>query len=391
MESPLTREKVAAFRLNRHHLVDQAPVNDLVSVADDIAGAQAQVLSAAQVSLWARVQDLQIADIEKAMDERRLVKASAMRRTLFLLPAGDLAVYMRGTAGRGEKGIRWTQGKGVPDLAIDAAIEAVLAALDEPRTRPEIAERTCRTLGVQVQTVEGGGWGSSRELDAVPVGHINFPVWDLLHLAAARGVYCYGPPKGSEQTFVRADAWIPGWKDVPREEAETLLLRRYLRAFGPATPEDFSLWTGNSLRETRKLWAGEDAGLAEIEIEGRRAHILMEDVAELQTASLPGARQEHVRLLPYFDSFLLGHKDREHLVASRDRTRVFRPQGWISPVVLVDGRVAGLWKHDLKRDRLTVSVEKFGPISSPVVERIREEAQDLARFLGAAEAEVRVE
>jgi hypothetical protein len=50
-----------------------------------------------------------------------------------------------------------------------------------------------------------------------------------------------------------------------------------------------------------------------------------------------------------------------------------------------------LWKHDLKRDRLTVSVEKFGPISSPVVERIREEAQDLARFLGAAEAEVRVE
>jgi hypothetical protein len=161
MESPLTREKAAAFRLNRHHLVDQAPVNDLVSVADDMAGAQAQVLSAAQVSLWARVQDLQIADIEKAMDERRLVKASAMRRTLFLLPAGDLAVYMRGTAGRGEKGIRWTQGKGVPDLAIDAAIEAVLAALDEPRTRPEIAERTCRTLGVQVQTVEGGGGRSA--------------------------------------------------------------------------------------------------------------------------------------------------------------------------------------------------------------------------------------
>jgi hypothetical protein len=390
LNNPLTWEQVAAFRLARHHLSGGGLVKALVSVVDDMTGAQAQLLSAAQISLRARVHDLEIAHIEQALDDRRLVKASAMRRTLFLLPAEDLAVYVRGTAGRADKGIGWARGKSVPDGVIEAAIDAVLAALDEPLTRPEIAERVSRTLKVPVQMVEGGGWGSARKHAAIPVGEITFPIWDLLHLAAARGVFCYGPPNGKEPTFVRADAWIPGWQDVPREEAERLLLRRYLQAFGPATPEDFALWTGNSLRETRKLWAREEAGFAEVEIEGRQAHVLKEDAAELQAAELPAARLEHVRLLPYFDVFLLGHKDRTHLVAGEHRGKVFRPQGWVAPVVLVDGRVAGVWKHDLKQGRLLVEVEKFGPMARTAAARIREEAGDLARFLGASGADVRI-
>ncbi|HUF37896.1 MAG TPA: winged helix DNA-binding domain-containing protein [Anaerolineales bacterium] len=352
-----------------------------------MTGAQAQLLSAAQISLWARVQNLEVAHVEQALVDRRLVKAAAMRRTLFLLPAKDLAVYVRGTAGRAEKGIGWARRKGVPEATIEAAIDAVLAALDEPLTRPEIAERVGRTLRVPVQEVQGGGWGSARKLAAIPVGEIAFPVWDLLHLAAAREVFCYGPARGKEPTFVRADAWIPGWQDVPREEAERLLLRRYLQAFGPATPEDFALWTGNSLRETRKLWAREGAGFAEVEVEGWKAHVLKEDLAALEAARL---ERPHVRLLPYFDVFLLGHKDRSHMLTGEYRARVLRPQGWVAPVVLVDGRAAGVWKHDLKQGRLLVEVEKFGPMARPAAARIREEAGDLARFLGAAGADVRI-
>src|SRR5689334_10067465 len=176
-----------------------------------MTGAQAQLLSAAQVSLWSRVRDLQISEIEAALDKRTLVKASCMRRTLFLVPARDLAIFVRGATGRAEKEIRWALGKGVPQRVLDAAIEAALGALDEPRTRPEIAERACRSLGVQMQKYEGGGWGNRRALAAVPVGELNYPVVELLHLAAARGVICYGPQRGSEPTFVRADAWIPKW------------------------------------------------------------------------------------------------------------------------------------------------------------------------------------
>ena len=383
----VTWNQVAAFRVSRHHLSERAPTKSLISVVGDITGAQAQLLSAAQTSLWSRVRDLRIAHIEEALSERSLVKASCMRRTLFLVPSRQLAIFVRGSARRAEKEIRWARGKGVSDRVIDAAIDAALGTLDQPLTRLEIAERVSRTLGVQMQAIHGGGWGSRRKVAAVPVGELTYPVVDLLHLAAARGVVCYGPNRGNEPTFVRADAWIPHWQDLPVEQAEGMLLRRYLRAFGPATATDFASWTGISLTEAREIWAREEADIAPVNVEGWTAAVLREDLDELAHAEF---ERPLVRLLPYFDSFLLGHKEREHLVAMNHQPKVYRAQGWIAPVVLVDGRAAAVWEHAREGNRLRVKVAKFGSMSRHITDGIREEAQDLGRFLGTPNVDVQI-
>ena len=383
----LTWQQVAAFRLARHHLMERASPRALVSVVRDMTGAQAQLPSAAQISLWARLRDLQITQLEDAFKKRALVKASCMRRTLFFVPSTELAIFVRGTARRAEKEIRWARGKGVPDRAIDAAIAAALGALDEPRTRSEIAERACRALGVQMQSFQGGGWGSRRKLAAVPVGHLTYPVVELLHLAAARGVVCYGPYRGNEPTFVRADAWIPRWKDVPGEQAERDLLRLYLKAFGPATAPDFAMWSGITLTEAREIWRREQAHLASVNVEGWTAELLRQDLKELAGTEF---ERPLVRLLPYFDTFLLGHKERNHLMAARHRPNVYRPQGWIAPIVLVDGRVTAVWEHAREGKRLRVKVTKFEKLSRHVAADIREEAQHLGRFLGIPEVDVEI-
>ena len=383
----VTWSQVAAFRLARHHLSESRPARALVSVAGDMAGVQAQLLSAAQISLWSRVHDLRIADIEEAFNERTLVKASCMRRTLFLVPSKQLQTFVRGSARRAEKEIRWARGKGVSERTIDAAIEATLDTLDQPLTRLEIAERVSQALGVRTQAVHGGGWGRRSKLAAVPVGHLTYPVVDLLHLAAARGVVCYGPSRGNEPTFVRADAWIPRWQDVPQEQAEGLLLHTYLRAFGPATAGDFALWTGITLTEARQIWAREQANLAPVDVEGWTAALLRQDLEELAQA---GFERPLVRLLPYFDTFLLGHKERDHLLAAQYRPQVYRPQGWIAPVVLVDGRVAGVWEHAREGNRLRVKVLKFRPLSQRIAAGIRDEARDLGRFLGTQTVDVQI-
>ena len=384
---PVTWDQVASFRLSRHYLAQRAPAYDLISTVYDIAGAQAQLFSAAQISLWARVQDLRITHIEKALEERSLVKAACMRRTLFLVPAGHLAVFVRGSARRAEKGIRWTLGKGVSEHTLEAAIEAALSVLNEPLTRPEIAERVSRALGVEMQTVHGGGWGSRSKVAAVPVADIIFPIVDLLHLAAARGVVCYGFKRGNEPTFVRADAWIPHWQDVSQEQAEDSLLDIYLKAYGPATAADFALWVGMTLKEARAVWARKQAGLASVNVEGWEAEILQEDLDELTQSRL---EQPLVRLLPYFDTFLLGHKDRDHLVALEHRSDVYRAQGWIAPVVLADGRVVAVWKHTSEGNRLCVMVTKFGSLSPCIIEAINDEARDLGRFLGNLAADIQI-
>lgn len=383
----VTWDQVAAFRLARHHLVERAPGKALVTVAGDIAGAQAQLLPAAQMSLWSRVRGLQLKHVEEAMSKRALVKAACMRRTLFLVPSKDLAVFVRGTARRAEKEVNWAVRKGVPERVVEAAIEATLAVLDQPLTRSEIAERVSRALGVKIRAVHGGGWGSRREVAAVPVGKLTYPVVYLLHVVAARGVVCYGPPRGNEPTFVRADAWIPRWRDVSQEEAESLLLRRYLRAFGPATVADFAMWAGVSQTEAREIWARAQTDLASVDVEGWTATVLRKDLDTLAQASF---ERPLVRLLPYFDTFLLGHREREHLAATQHRPKIYRPQGWISPVILVDGRVAAVWEHARQKDRLHIKVTKFAPLSRPIIASIREEAQDLSRFLGTSNVDVQI-
>lgn len=383
----MTWDQVAAFRLWRHHLAERVSTKALVSVAGDMAGVQAQLLSAAQVSLWARVSDLEIAHVEEAVRKRTLVKAACMRRTLFLVPAKDLAVFVRGAARRAEKEIRWARGKGVPERAIEAAIEAALGVLDAPRTRPEIAQRASRKLGVQPRDVPGGGWGSNRNLAAVPVGSLTYPVVDLLHLAAARGVVCYGPYRGNEPTFVRGDAWIPRWKDVPQEKAEELLLRKYLRAFGPATAADFAMWSGITLTDAREVWRREQDRLASVDVEGWEAQILQKDLEALTQSTF---ERPLVRLLPYFDTFLLGHKERDHLMDAEHRPLVYRPQGWIAPVVLVNGRVAAVWEHVPEKNRLRVKVTKFDSITRYMSVGIREEAQNLAHFLGVPHVDLQI-
>lgn len=390
MNIPISWNQVTAFRLTRHHLLERAPEHMLAKVAGDIAGVQTQLLSAAQLGLWARVRNIQPDDVDSALQERSLVKAAAMRQTQFLLPAEQLAIFVRGSARRAEKDIRWTLGKGVPERTIEAVVAATLEALDQPRTRPEIAERVCRTLAVPLQTVEGGvGWGSRNRVAAVPVGEINFPVVYLLRLVAARGVICSGPNRGGEPTFVRADAWLPAWHDLPVEQAEVLLLRQYLRAFGPATVADFALWSGMTLTEARAIWAREQADLAEVAVEGWQAAVLRADLpvlAGLEAGPAPALLP--VRLLPYFDTFLLGHKDREHLAVKADQQKIFRPQGWIAPVVLAAGRAAATWAYAQAGDTLRVLIRPFQELPAGVQGGIEAEARQLNRFLGAASVDV---
>lgn len=374
-----------AFRLARHHLSERGSKRSLVSVAYDMVGAQAQLPSAAQISLGIRVRDLQVKDVEDAIHKRKLVKASCMRHTLFLVPAGHLAVFARGSIRRAQKEVNWALRKGVEQRAIDKAIDATLNALDEPLTRTEIAERVSRSIGVQKEDIHGGGWGSRKKVAAVPVGHLTYPIVSLLHLVSARGVVCYGPYQNNEPTFVRADAWLPKWRDLSQPEAEAALLRKYLQAFGPGTAADFASWAGMSQTEAREVWASVQGEIVTVDVEGRLAGILRKDLK-----ALTGAEFERplVRLLPYFDTFILGHRERQH-VGKQHHPKVYRPQGWISPIVLVNGHAAATWKHKQEKDRLLIIVENFGSMPGNVLTEIRKEAQKLGNFLDKQNVKVK--
>jgi uncharacterized protein YcaQ len=178
-------------------------------------------------------------------------------------------------------------------------------------------------------------------------------------------------------TFVRTDQWLADKANLSPENARTEMLRHYLRAYGPVTSQDFLAWSGMAAKDVRSAWDS-TSGIAEVAVDGQRAWMLREDLTQWSRKE----GRESVRLLPSFDTYLLGHRDKGHLVDAAHYKRVYRKAGWLSPVVLVDGRVAGVWTHRKKRGGWDVTIEPFRPLTRIEREGIASEVEDLGRFLG---------
>jgi uncharacterized protein YcaQ len=353
-----------------------------------MAGAQAQLLSAAQMSLWTRTRGLHLEDVDRALwDDRTLAKVWCMRGSLHLIPSRDFAVFVGGSARREARSTAWLARAGVPMEPIERILAAIPDVLDQPLTRGELAARLSEVLRIQMRRRAGRGWGGPSDADGFDVGGKVLSVHGILFFACMRGLACFGPMRGRETTFVRPDRWLSGWQDLPQEAAETELLRRYLRAHGPASVTDFAQWTYLKAADAREIWGRLADALVPVDDGARSGWLLRSDEPALHRATL---ESPHVRLLPFFDGFLLGLKDKAHLVDREHYKQVYRPQGWLAPAVLVDGRVAGVWSHERNGPAVSMRVELFRAVRPEVRKRLRDEADDLRRFLGAKELRFRL-
>jgi uncharacterized protein YcaQ len=207
----------------------------------------------------------------------------------------------------------------------------------------------------------------------------------LLKPVARSGRLCFGPSRGTSVTFVRPDVWLGSWRDLDPDEAIVEIARRYLRAYGPATKDDFGRWFGAWPGVGKAAWAGLVDELVPVSMEGRRADALASDLKSLKAV----APRSSVRLLPAFDPYLMGHKSRDHLFDAAYRPRVSRTAGWISAVVLVDGRVAATWSSTVVRQTLRMAVAPFQKLQAEVRAEIGSRADEIASTLGLAEADVK--
>jgi hypothetical protein len=196
-------------------------------------------------------------------------------------------------------------------------------------------------------------------------------VWSIVRLPVIEGLVCYGPGEGNQATFIRTEHWLPPLRQVDAVAAQKELFRKYLRAYGPATLNDFAHWSGISMPEVRALRPLLDAEIAE----HNGLLILREDIKTLQAAS---SKLNSVHLLPYFDVYLLAHRFKEHFLKAQFYKRVFRNQGWILPVVLIDGEIAGVWAYKVTRKALEIEIELFARIDRRVRKQIEARAGELA-------------
>lgn len=359
------RSQIAAFRLARHHLIDREQA-DLAAVCRDVCGIQAQLMAAAEMQLWARRPGLTRADIHSALYESRtLVKTSCMRHTLHLIPASDFSIYVQALKkSRIREMLRiMSRYGGVKQKEADDVTKAVVEVLAAgPMTRRELTERV---LSLKIVGKKARPWFEKSW-------------WGVVRQAIVEGLICYGPDRNREVAVVRVDQWLPEKKEVSEPEAQLILLRRYLSAYGPAAPRDFSKWTGIAAKEVQPVWESLKDELVDVPTEDGKGWILRADYDWLATSRFEG---QVLRLLPYFDPYMLGHAGKNHLVDERHYKRVYRKAAWISPVVLLNGRVIGTWSYTRQGKGLTLAIKPFQKFTKVVRNRIEAEAARLGCFL----------
>jgi hypothetical protein len=363
----LTWPGVLSWRLKRQRLDRRAPRGEALGVVREICGLHAQVMSSAELTLWARVEDLEPEAVQEALWERRsLAKTWAMRGTLHLLPADELPLWVGalGALRPRYETASWQRHFGLTREEAEAMIAAIADALDDRMlTREELAQEVGRLLG-------------SEELG----GKLRDGFGALLKPSAFKGDLLFAPSVGRNVRFARPDRWLPGWEPAETEAAVGEIVRRYLAAYGPATREEFARWFGaTSPAQAGRLIEGLDEEVAPVEVEGTAAWMLAEHVEEVGGMEPAGV----VRLLPAFDHYVVAApKNQEAVLPGALKGRVYRPQGWLSPVLLIDGRMEGVWRHERRGDRLIVGIEPFQKQPGWVRRAAEEEAGRLARFVG---------
>ncbi|HEX6443515.1 MAG TPA: winged helix DNA-binding domain-containing protein [Streptosporangiales bacterium] len=335
----LRRRRLVAQRLHRP---SAATVGALVR---DLLAVQAQDQHAAALALRARAPALTLTDVVDARRHGTVVITWLMRGTLHLVAVEDLGPLHTLTAERGAiGGERRLRQLGVADAADDAVavIEDAVAG-GVPVSRPDIVRRLAKA-GIPAD-------------GQAPV--------HLIALAARRRVCVLGVDAAGGPAYV---PW-PAQARAPVDRAGALaeLARRYLRAHGPATEDDLATWSGLPLRDVR-------AGLASI----------ADGVTELGGGLLDVARPDTPepvgpRLLPAFDPYLLGWRDRTFAVGAHGAD-VAPGGGVIRATVTVDGVAVATWRTQRSGDTLRVALDLFHPLRAADTAALWADAQDVARF-----------
>lgn len=367
-EPSLSWAEVCSRRLDRHALSVPLQGAQPSNVVASMCGAHAQVMSAAELSIGLRLANVTQTDIRNAIwDERSLVKTFGPRGTVHLLPTSDLPMWTAALSA-----IPPSHRGHTPDVRLtpeqtDIIIDAIAAALsDAALTIDELSEAVI---------ARAGSWAGDM---VMPAFNGMWPRWrQAVSTAAHRGALCFGPNRGSKVTYTNPHRWLPGFQPTDRQTALADVVRRYLHAYGPATSQQFAQWLGVPQRWAAELFDSLSDELQRVEVEGASAWLVADDT------TAPGEAPRGVRLLPYFDAYVVGCHPRRLLFPGRAAERALTPSGQAGnfPVLLCDGIVAGVWHLRRSGRKLAVTVEPFVELTAAQRRELDDQAERIGQFL----------
>ena len=356
---PITLAELRRLRMQAQCLAPRKPRQALVDVVKALCGVNAQLPSAMALALRARVEGLTLADIESSrLQDRAIVRTWCMRGTMHLLATDDLDWLLSAIpAATIQSGWRWLEKRaGLEPQRARVILDATHKTLKQngPLTRPSLMAALAKQYGAQITSAAAG----------------------LVWLNGMLGRVGFGPDQGTKPTYVALDAWLGREVQITNPPDIAQLTQRYLQGYGPAEPRDMAAWWGLPLGEVKKAWAPLQNDFSALRVEEQLVWLTSPpNIIPTDTRT----QSPVVRLLPAFDTYLLGYHSRDFAVAPDHAQHVFHG-GELAPVVLVDGLAAGTWRYERRSKRMLITVTPFFAHSATIKRLIAEEAEDIGRF-----------
>jgi len=360
---------ITARQLNRTTLLRQSLLDrsndDAVTAVGRLAGLQAQYANSPYIALWSRLAGFAIADLERALDERTVIKASVMRGTLHLVAARDYAALS--VASSAARIASWRPSASRLGVETVELHRRLLEFAHDPRSIAEMETELEKILPLDALSGK------------VPAGarHVAF------RMAEAHGWLVHVPPSGywdrfAKSRYVDAGVWIPGATAPDADEAMRVAVERYLGTYGPASVADIGRWVGQprlprvrdaltSLGDRVRTFRGHD---------GRDLYDLADGpIADGEEAAPP-------RFLARWDSAIIGYERRDRILPDSVAGDVIRSKnGDFLPSFTVDGYVAGTWSVTRKAKETALEITPSVDVPAATRTELTDEAERLARFI----------
>ncbi|MEV4100694.1 winged helix DNA-binding domain-containing protein [Nonomuraea sp. NPDC049649] len=307
---------------------------------------QAQDLASGLWSFGVRLPGWTAADVTAALERREALRTWPMRGTIHFVPPRDA---------------RWM---------VELMGVRVLAGAARRREQLGLSEETAvQAMEVLGAALTGGGRLSRSECLAVlaekGIDTSGQRGYHLLWYASQRGLLCIAPNIGNEQSFVLLDEWVPDPHRPERDEALGTIALRYFRGRGPTTRQDFAGWTGLTAADAKRGIAVAGDALARVTVDGVESYL---DAALLDTAPPPA--DDEMLVLPGFDEYLLGYKDRSLMVPDEHKAAIIPgSNGVFQSTVVRAGQVVATWKRTLTKTRVRITVQPLVPLQRAEVEQ----------------------
>ena len=318
---------------------------------------QAQDYLGALWSIGQRCKDITESKIEKAIADRKIVRTWPMRGTLHFVAPEDVRWMLKLLTPR----VIARSKKLYQDQGLDA--KTLL------KSKKVIEHALTKNVSMTRQALY-----AALEKDKIAMG-AQHGIHIIGH-AAQEQLICLGPRTGKQHTFVLLDAWIPESKSLTLDESLAELASRYLDSHGPATMQDFSWWSGLTLTEVKRSFEMNKEQLISFTL-GDLSYFMK------SANGLSALKSPQVALLSWFDEYIIGYKDRSAAFDLRTEKFIEKPKNGIyTPVILIDGKIAGNWKRSLEKQDLKIEIVPFRKFTTTEKKNIAGAIEHYRSFLG---------